>query len=892
MNILNKVTLQYLKKNKVRTIVTIIGIILSTAMFTAVTTSISSFQTYMLKSEIDQEGAWEAIAYCMNEKQAENLAGNPEIKEMLLFRQFGYMEIDQLKKNGTDSMKCMNSSKPYLVMASIDSGNTSLINLTMIDGRMPEKENEILIPKHLITDGKVSLKQGDTITGAIGQRERNGSILWQEPFGSAAEDTETFHETGPQKTYTVVGVYERLNYSVEPYFLPGYTVLCGKADNTQEAVQHAVFTVWHPSKLFELLDGLENKYDWHSDLLRINGVARQDSFQRVYLGLGIILSAIIMFGSIALIYNAFSISVNERIKQFGLLSSIGATKRQLKRSVLFEACTVSLLGIPFGILAGIFGMGVTFYLLRDRFTGIYTNSSIPLTIDVKLWAVAAAAFLAFLTVLVSAAIPAKKAMKIPAIEAIRQNREIKVKSQKYKSLGFLYRLFGLEGMLADKNFKRNRKKYRATVISLFVSIVLFISASSFVDYLKSSITDVVKMENYDIIYYMSYGDIAEEFLVESPEAALQEKIAALPSVDKVSLQYGFYQSFILKEEALTKEFLEFGQKAGYINLVDEFINPEEKAVSFSFSFLSDEEYKQYLKKYGLENRGYFSNNKEALVFDNILIMSEEKYFSTNCFLEKEGVLKAAAFDIKNRYEEPKEEGMKGQYVSYPVIGEEKALGYYITEDIERPLGISSHSISFVYPYSALEELFFDIEKGDAHFYITAENNSLAYSEIQSMLFKNGLDDRRLYNMAQSQTFEKNLVLIINVFSYGFIVLISLIAAANVFNTISTNISLRQREFAMLESIGMTKKGLYRMLNYECILYGAKSILYGLPVSIAATWFIYKVVQDGYAIGFYIPISSIIIAVISVFLVVFVTMFYAAGKLKKHSVVETLKNENV
>ena len=109
-----------------------------------------------------------------------------------------------------------------------------------------------------------------------------------------------------------------------------------------------------------------------------------------------------MFGSILLIYNAFSISVSERTKQFGLLSSIGATKRQLLRSVLFEALFLSVIGIPLGILAGIAGIGVTLELTKNMFMSfLQYNTDAVMDLYVSKAAVAAATLVGLITVLIS-----------------------------------------------------------------------------------------------------------------------------------------------------------------------------------------------------------------------------------------------------------------------------------------------------------------------------------------------------------------------------------------------------------------------------------------------------------------------------------------------------------
>lgn len=164
--------------------------------------------------------------------------------------------------------------------------------------------------------------------------------------------------------------------------------------------------------------------------------------------------------------------------------------------------------------------------------------------------------------------------------------------------------------------------------------------------------------------------------------------------------------------------------------------------------------------------------------------------------------------------------------------------------------------------------------------------------MTKILTEKGLAVSRLIDYAASIETERAMITVINIFSFGFITLISLIAAANVFNTISTNLNLRRREFAMLKSIGMTPRAFSKMMNFECLLYGFKGLLYGLPVSFFITWLIYRAIGNGLETAFFIPWYSIAIAVGSVFLVVFATMLYSMHKIHKENTIDALKNENL
>ncbi len=178
-------------------------------------------------------------------------------------------------------------------------------------------------------------------------------------------------------------------------------------------------------------------------------------------------------------------------------------------------------------------------------------------------------------------------------------------------------------------------------------------------------------------------------------------------------------------------------------------------------------------------------------------------------------------------------------------------------------------------------------------YIQAENHQQVAERLEELSLDGSYDSYFfVMNEAESRQTQKNLMMTMDVFSYGFITLISLIAVANVFNTISTGVLLRRKEFAVLSSVGMTPTGLRRMLNYECVLYGCKALLYGLPVSIFVTWQIYRVVERSMDTGFYVPVTSILIAVCSVFLVVFATMMYARNRIKGENIIDSIRQESL
>lgn len=903
MNILNQFTLRTLKKNKVRTLITIIGIILSMAMFTAVTTIIVSIQRYMVDLTISSQGAWHGMADGITYEEADEIKDSREVKKYTLLSAIGYAKLEG----------CKNPDKPYLFISGIQENAKELIALNLTEGRMPKNSSEIILPLHLKNNGGISYEIGDTFTAEVGKRTDNGNVIGYQytSFLSEGDGVKEEITDSKSRTYTVVGICDRP--SIEPYTAPGYMAFT--MDDGVQAERYSVYFIMKKAKdIYEYLDGnFPDSYrSTHDEVLRYMGLFSNSSINSMLYSMAAILMLIIMFGSVSLIYNAFSISISERTKQFGLLKSMGATKKQMRQSVIFEAGVLCLVGIPLGILAGIGGIGVTLYFVNDLFMSIVrTAEGVSLHVVVSPVAILVAVIAGIFTVLVSAVIPAARAVKMPPIQAIMQSGDIKIKGKKVKSSWLAYRLFGFEGMIANKNFKRNRKKYRATVLSLFMSIVLFISASTFTLYLTKSFDSIYNETTYDIRWSMQY----EEGQASGDYGEIRSQIQEIPSVNNTSYVATAYGATKLPLDVVEEDYLELVE-----GRCPERIDREnnEMGIGIKFAYVDDISYKAYLEENNLPTALYLGKNAKALVWDDVREWTSDGRLQTYSIFKKQVtsdrayVVKAVGDSSENYSYEGIDDWDTMEPVYYNVnLREDKAFSAD-EACVELDYGIGGISkaklpwfidtwmyqdeMLVVLPYSAAEIYTEPMEGMDRLTYkVQADNHRDAYTAIAEYFSEGDFADYvpgSIVDDGEQKDGEKALVMIISVFSYGFITLMSLIAIANVFNTISTNIMLRRREFAMLKSVGMTRKGFKKMMNYECLLYGLKSLLYGLTVSFGVVILIYKTAGIGWDVDFFIPWKSTGIAVVSVFAVVFATMLYAMYKIKDENTMDALRNENL
>lgn len=904
MNILHTFTRRALKKNRMRTWVTIIGIVLSMALLTAVIEGAYSGLVYMRSVTTEDTGDWHAYFPELDEATAESVKEQDFVEDVVTtWRLVGYeaqeLEADRL---------------PIFVDAL--EGDAPLIASRIKEGRMPENDRELILSSifyDLSRETDLSAYEiGKTITLPIGNRTSpDGEPLseydtrWEGEYAANAEPV----------TYTIVGVYRSFDPSVQG---TGYRALT-KGQGTGEA--SVFFTVKHPYFFKSVMNRQTVSQNWrkNASLMRLYGVFNDDIIVSVLYGFTAVLVVLVMFGSISLIYNAFSISVAERTRQFGILKSIGATKKQIRASVRYEALVLSLLGIPIGLIVGCAGIGITLWAIRDTFMALMPNAETQMRLALHPVALLIAAVIALITVLISAAVPARRAARLQPIEAIRSTADIRTKAKEVRTSRLTEKLFGFEGAMGAKNFKRNKKGYRATVLSLFMSVVLFISASSFCAYLTDMVKTVAENSSVDVfanVPVYAAKDVMRQMRTHDGVTRSAYSFMLDSGVD------GFHA-----DRALLTDAYNAVPFHGYT------FNNEQLDVVLSVLYLEDDAFRALCRASGVDPEPYFAEDCPYGVLMNtditepVIDGNHMRYYRYDLFrddalpasVETKEIQKRDGFVWEYQYDHETDETKIAYYPEsyWHEVMEGAAETHSYTLDRTRAdavltfdeasvpvtysfdafvqsddFCIPSDHASLIYPFSRLPQEAFRSESVAQLYFQTTDHKAL--TEALLKLFSESEFRYNAYagDVAEEREQSRMIVGVVNVFAYGFIILISLIAAANVFNTISTSIMLRRREFAMLKSIGMTEKGMRKMLSYECVIYGLRALLLGLPVSIGVTFLIHRIVAQELQRGFYVPWHSIAIAVGSVFLVVFATMLYARRKLRKDNPIDALKNENL
>lgn len=848
MKIVNTLTTKHMLLNKKRTVVTILGIIISVAMFTGVTTFASSFMKMMQVENEKYSGSWQVSYQDVSNDKLELIQKDDNTKNMFSMYYLDSTLLDNKVLPG----------QPTLDIFTLDQQSFKK-NIPLLEGTYPTNELEITIPRYFNGNSEKELKIGDKITVYGGYQD----IQYN-------EETRTFDPNVPGEhasyTYTIVGISDNsfLDYQANNQ---GYTCYTYTTTNTianslsnynfveLETVSNALYE--DSKELASSLSISEDNIQYNSSLVYY-GVTTNDTFLEVMYSIVIFVMVIIMIGAVALIYNAFAISLSERSKYLGMIASVGATKHQKRQSVFFEGFCLGIFSIPIGVLCGIGGIAGTFAIINPIMKNLAETDGFPLVISYP--GLLLAVGFAIITILISTYIPARRASKISPIEAIRSSKDIKISSKAVKTNKLIKWVFGFEGELAMKNLKRNKKRYYITVISLIVSVILFLSVSGFTYYMKNSFTMSNQSLNYDISIFLHEDN--EELVKELQKVKNASEIATVKStsfsaeipLDKMNPELISY----LKAEDLLKNVVATDNDKYFLQI---------NVLNYDQTYLED-----------FYQKNNITADENTVVFNKTNVIEENRKFKEISLLDysktplefpyynDKGEIDTLTFDaVETTTATPIGNQQTRNYYSVTALVSEKVF-----QEITTKLGNAGYS--------------------GTNLYMNASNQESLDKEITELIKEK--DSVYYYNyIAEGQKMDQ-ILFVVNFFMYGFITLISLISIANIFNTITTSVALRTKEFAMLKSVGMTPKSFNKMVYFESLFYGLTTLIIGLPIGLGIMYWMHYTMNSVFGSSFSVPISSFIIVIIAVFMIVGSTLLYSTNKIKKQNIIDGLKEENI
>ena len=885
MKLLNKLTLKNLRLNKVRTIVTIVGIMLSAALITVVSGMALSGRQTMIDGQTEWSGNYDVALDIIDTAKIDKIRQNRNVENAFYKERLGYA-----RTKNADGETCN-----YSVLAMSENTYGNCFKIDLIKGKFPTNSGEAVVTKSFKTQNGKDVKIGDKITLDVGVlTDKDGNVLDEEGIHNLLQ--KDFNKCNiidtVKRTYTVTGIIERPKTS-ELYDPSNLSMIYTASDEKApvEAIRtkhmNKLYIAYTPQSEGDYLQNTAdilgfkaddmshvisdeispedqqtsgiNAYEFNSILLSMKGYGSNDATNTVIFSLAVIIIIIVMLASVFVIRNSFAISITEKTSMYGMLASVGATKRQIRRNVLFEGFILGLIGIPLGILLGLGVNAILITILNsvlgDVLSGakfVFVTPTIPFICAIVLSAV---------TIFCSSFFIALRASRIPPLVAIRGNKDIKVKNNKpYRTSKLTKKLFGVGGEIASKSLKRSRKKYRTTVISIVVSVAMFIAVSAFMDY-GMTFTD----------HY--YGNTDYSYMVSGIDANQAQTIEKMPEIENyltVGLQYGYVSADVPVNEC-GKNFL---------------YDEPDGTKSFGAEFL-EFEHDTFVKICRELELDYSKIKGGVLVYSEVTPYNMENMEGTGEPMKLFGKTAPTKFTVHGNDDE-------GNAL---ITGKLKVSSVFdkIPESIEY---VAGDGITLGESLIIGEQGVISPQLGEHGCYITlyanTSNHTSLTNRIESM---SGTGDSEsgisIFDYEENVRQFNAVMLIVGIFVYGFIGVISLIGFTNIFNTISTNMQLRSKEFASLKSIGMTKKEFNRMIRLESLMYGIKSLIIGIPLGVLGVFAIFSAFSNGNVpMSFVFPWKAILISIAAVIIVVWLIMKYSISKVNKQNIIETIRNDNI
>ena len=859
MNLYTSLTLRYLKQNKRRTLVTIIGIILATALICGIGNICTSFMDYQMRDQIKTSGSFYATFTDIDKEKASVITKSSGVSEYGYKKDLGSIILD--KKDSTS-----------LDINVFDKNTINSFQITLKNGNYPKNQSEIVVTQALLN--KWNKKIGDKITLNLGE-------LIYDDMGMISK-----LKNSQKTTFKIVGTLDKAPYNSKLFAIAGFDIntvdknenfdvsICTK--NPKDIYKTAI-SIGENIGLVQKDDPQDESYnyddqtymyykdiDFNEGLLRLFGASAYDNINITLLLIVGLVASLVIIATIATIYNSFSIAISERKKQFGILNSIGATKSQIMKLVFLEGFLVSIVGIPIGLLSGTIAIDIVFKVIKTFFkTSMFGELDLRVVFSPIVLIISTLVIL--LTIFISALIPAINAAKISPLEAIKNSSNLKV--GKIKSSKLIKKIFKTEGELAYKNLRRNKGKFRITLFSLVISIVIFISFNGFVDmFIEANQINYGSITN-DLTLYEN------NLLTKEEVQKTIDELKKINGLKDVAIDKGYNLNVHVDEKNINKDLRESLKQSRYVDMDNSnynFINSRLYIPGyFSISNIKLSEGKFDRKTAKAENGVILVrySYQESLAKKGKVVLSNYKVGDTlNCTItsyDSDG--KESAKEVKLKILAITDEILTGNN-QYP----ETSFGVVAYDDLIPSLGITDDKSSSIY-------------------YVATNREKSTRDEVKKVAEENNLSV--IDSIDEAQKLEQTMN-VMKIFVYGFIVVISLVSVTNIINTISTNINLRKREFAVIKSIGVTPQGFKKMIYMESILYGILSLLYGIPIGICMNVLMNKILEGMITVQTLIPYKAILICVVAIFVITFIASYIPLKKMSKENIIDNIRQESI
>lgn len=823
------ITLKYLKENKKRTLFTIIGIILSLSLISGVGFLGLSVRDLLYDNAIKNSGDYEFGFWNVDKKVISILRNDVDLDKVGVITN---ADSGSYKLGGFEDCTIYITSEDEVCLKDI-------FKTELTEGRLPENGSELIISDEAKEYLKLELNDKITLNEINYKNEKEIKV--------------------GVKEFTIVG-FTKESFPSDGTWLNGITFLEKIENNKTYDIKFTVKdnknkyqTVLSKAKRLNIEEEL---IDSNNDLLALRGQSEYKGINDVIKGISIFVIIIIMITTIFLIYNTINISITERMAEFGILRSIGATPKQIRNLVIKESLILCLISIPFGVLSGFIGVWITVKLLESNISMMFNDSI--LTVKFYPSIILFTLIIGVITIFIASFGPARKAGKVSPISIIKGSSGGSIK---YYNGKIVRKIFGVEGWVAYKNIRKNSKRFIVTILSLSISLIMFILFTT------------LNMKRLDELAYINKSSLTHGniYLRKDIVNEVSDKIKNINGIDEVYIQPYLWLEYLALDPALITD--EFKSSYGYES--DEFLN--------NITILGYDD--NSLKELGVENG---LKDGEVIIINSFARYNEDgKLENINISnLEEDDTFKIPVSNFSTL-----EENFLGLLIED--LNNDNCIEFKVKKILDKNPFESDYNYDFkiIMSKDFLEKInTSEYIRYELKFKYTNINDEKltesASNEIQSIEedYKLTLNDLNADNKMQQQMWT-----VINVFVYRFIVIISLIGIVNVVNTISLNILLKKKEFGTLGTIGMSERQLSKMVILEGMLHGIISSIIGGIISLGLVLIAVKIINFGLTVSNKIYWQPFVIGFTINLLVVLIASLIPLNKLKKMSLVETIRN---
>lgn len=834
----SQISNRYMKENKKRTVLTIFGVALAAVLIFAIGTFLFSFRDAMIKEERNYSD-YEFMINGLSREETEKISNNVEIKDSAIYIE----DKDGYIVKGTDRMA--------RILRGDDRYYSSVKRQKVVEGEAPSNSNEIVVDINTKNFLNVDIGDNVTLTGENGDTEfKVTGITESDGYNSAA----------PLNIY---GYIDKDNLDANEKYMIYVNI---KSDKNKQTIMDQVLS----DADVEVVDGTKNQ---NQELLYLTGNGGSSEISKSLNMMAAFMVIVIMVCTITVIYNSFNISVIERIRYFGILKAVGATPKQIKRIIFKEGALIGLIALPLGCIIGFFALKLGIKLFIGNNVLFMTDFQVKFYPKILLVTVVLVAITIFLSIMG----PARKAKKVSAVEAMKNNKEINIGKIKRRKGRIVGKIFGVEGSLAYKNIRRTPARFIITVIALTISLIMFNVFYGFLDYVKQTCVDVYGTVFYDAQLYKGSED--------SPFT--HEEIDEIESKNFSDNIYKFdmkHYSLLIPNDKLSSEYeektdMKFGQKRNSLVYNDTLVS---KIESYAGGEKEINEANQYIKE------GSITKGNGVILVDGRKITNKDGQKETIRGTtykpgDKIRIAKPISLDENMILSDDQARSAidNNDYIEVPIaaIAEKDPFsGQNITDSLEILMDTDTYT-KYIGELKVNTMLFsFDDnseKENEAVEYFDSIKESRGYSYYDLKAEFNQIND--LFNQVEF-------------FVYCFIIIITIISIVNIFNTISTNILIRKKEFSTLKAIGMQQKQLKKSVILEGTLYGIIASVFGGAISAALLALLVKLIGPMADVEYHFDFVAFIASIVVAILITYLATLIPLKKLSKLSIVEGIRDD--